>query len=197
MSTDFTKIEDAKKALKGSFKATVIKVGDLKSGTKNGKDWTKKVFTLEDDTDNVELVAWDDEISNFKLGYLYEIVNPWWKVYENKTSVQVGKYGTATVIGSDKTIPDTPPMPKEQSTLTESKPPEPKPVTDDKIERLEGEALDTVEKATRTILSISLAVGELAEKIVVGVSKEFVMETTKIIYDKYFVPNFKKASDIK
>lgn len=176
MTEDFIKIADAKAALKGSFKATVIKVGDLKSGTKNEKDWTKKVFTLEDDTDNVELVAWDDEISTFKLGYLYEIVNPWWKVYEGKTSVQVGKYGTAKVIGSDKTIPDTPPMPKEQSTLTESteKPAEPK--------RLDAITAQKVEEESMLLKKIHNNVQKT-----LGEDKPDVINLfTELIYKKYF-----------
>jgi len=195
MTEDFIKIKDAKEALKGSFKATVIKVGDMKAGTKNGKDWIKKVFTLEDDTDNVELVAWDDETTQFKLGYLYEIVNPWWKVYEGKVSVQVGKYGTAKVIGSDKSIPETPPPPPQQ-TLTEKPKTEQKP-DESKIEKLTDIELGTVEDATVKLLAISLAVGEKVKEFTEEPDRTFVMEATKIIYDRFFASNFKKASDTR
>jgi hypothetical protein len=192
--------------LKGSFKGIITKASDLKSGTKDGKDWSRKIFIIEDDTDTADLVAWGDEIKKFEVGKTYEIINPYWKRYEGKTSLTVGKYGTATVIGSDN-ISDTPEPPPAQTLLENGSQSAPKPdspqitqskgrTDEDKIERLEGEALDTVEKATKTILSISLAVGEVAEKLVVGVSKEFVMEATKIIYDKYFVTNFKKASEL-
>lgn len=193
MTEDFVKIAAAKEALKGSFKGVIIKAGDLKSGTKEGKDWTKKIFVIEDDTGQVDLVTWGDEIKKFSVGYTYEIVNPWWKTYENKITVQVGNYGTAKVIGSEKAIPDTPPPPKEQTVQsppkTEQKPDE------SKIEKLSDNELETVVEATKKILAISLAVGKELEKVTEDPDRTFVMEATKIIYDKFFATNFKKASD--
>jgi len=195
MTEDFIKIKEASEALKGSFKGVITKAGDLKSGTKNNKDWTKKVFTIGDDTGEADLVAWDSEIANFKVGYTYEIVNPWWKTYEGKVSVQVGKYGTAKVIGSDNTVPDTPPQPKEQTVLTPPKP-EQKP-DESKIEKLTDIELGTVDDATVKLLAISLAVGEKVKQFTEEPDRTFVMEATKIIYDKFFASNFKKASDTR
>lgn len=200
VTEDFVKIKEAKEALKGSFKGVIIKAGDLKSGTSNGKDWTKKTFTIEDESGGADLVAWGEEVSQFKLGYTYEIVNPWWKTYVDKQNVphitvQVGNYGTAKVIGSDKSIPDTPPQPKEQ---TVQSPPKTEVKSDEsKIEKLSDNELETVVEATKTLLAISLAVGEEVKKIAGEPSREFVMEATKIIYQTYFVSNFKKASEIK
>jgi len=102
--TDFIKIVDAKNVLKGSFKGTIIHVGDLKSGTTNGKDWTKKIFIIQDDSADAELVCWGAaEIEKFKMGCVYEFVNPWWKIYEGKVSVQLGKYCNVKVVGSTNT----------------------------------------------------------------------------------------------
>ena len=223
--TEFLKIADAKTALKGSFKGIIIKAGDLKSGTSNGKDWTKKIFTIEDESGTAELVTWGEEVSQFKMGYKYEIVNPWWKTYVDKQNishitVQVGNYGTAKVIGSNKEIPDTPTPPPAQ-TLKDKPKPEPKPpegyvsdgkghwvkkskpesppepaVGEPKIEGLEDDELAIVEKATKTLLAISLAVGETVKEVTEEPSREFVMEATKIIYQTYFVSNFKKASEM-
>ena len=108
MTETFIKIAEAKEVLKGSFIGTIIKAGDLKSGTKDGRDWTKKVFTVQDDSEEAELVAWGDEIKTFSVGHKYEFVNPWWKTYESKVSVTVGKYGTAKVVGSANTEATTP-----------------------------------------------------------------------------------------
>ena len=113
--TEFLKILDAKNALKGSFIGVVIKAGDLKSGTTNGKDWTKKIFTVQDDSADADLVAWGAaEIEKFKVGYKYEITNPWWKTYEGKISVSVGNYGNAKVIGT-ATTEETKPTGPQQS----------------------------------------------------------------------------------
>ena len=75
----------------------------MKSGTKDGRDWTKKVFTVQDDSADAELVTWGDEIKLFSVGHKYEFVNPWWKTYEGKVSVSVGKYGTSKIIGKGQT----------------------------------------------------------------------------------------------
>jgi len=193
VTEDFVNIAAAKEALKGSFKGIIVKAGDLKSGTKDGKDWTKKNFIIQDETGQADLVTWGDEVSQFKVGYTYEIVNPWWKTYENKITVQVGNYGTAKVIGSEKSIPDTPPPPKEQTVIS---PPKTQVKPDEsKIEKLSDNELETVVNATQKILAISLAVGKELEKVTEHPDRTFVMEATKIIYDKFFATNFKKASD--
>jgi len=192
MTEEFLKIKACTEVLKGSFKGVIIKAGDLKSGTKDGKDWTKKVFTIGDDSGEAELVTWGDEIKQFEIGKLYEIVNPWWKTYEGKVSVQVGKYGTAKFVGDYK--PD-PPATKEQTVLTPPKTEE--KIDEEKISKLTDAELFTVEEATMKILSISLAVGEKLKEVTEDPDRTFVMEATKIIYDKFFVANFKNASDPK
>lgn len=120
--TEFIKISEAKEQLKGSFIGTVIKAGDLKSGTTNGSDWTKKVFTVQDDSADADLVAWGDEIKQFTVGHKYEFTNPWWKTYEGKVSVSVGKYGTAKVIGSANQA-ETAPTNTTQQQITPPNPP--------------------------------------------------------------------------
>lgn len=103
MSTNFITIKEAKAAKKGSFIGVVIKQGDLKSGTTNDKDWTKKTFTIEDTSDNVILTAWgDEEISRFKVGNKYEFTSFCWKEYEGKTTLSVGNYGNLKLIGTDE-----------------------------------------------------------------------------------------------
>jgi len=99
---EFITLADARQAMKGSFIGTVIKAGDLKSGTTNGKDWTKKNFTIEDVTGQVELTAWGDEINRVKVGCKYEFTNPWWKNYEGEVYLAFGKYATVKLVGTDE-----------------------------------------------------------------------------------------------
>lgn len=121
MSTEFVTIKEAVDANKGNFIGTVIKQSELKSGTKNGRDWTRRIFTIQDATSEVELTCFGDEIQFFKVGGKYEIF-PWWKEkYEGKTNLGIGKYGKAHLIGTDE-INNKP---------TESEPtPESKPTTE-------------------------------------------------------------------
>ena len=102
MSTDFITIKEAKAAKKDSFIGVVVNQGDLKSGTKNDKDWTKKTFTIQDTTADVILTAWgDEEISRFKVGNKYEFVGCWWKEYEGKVTLAIGNYAVIKLIGTD------------------------------------------------------------------------------------------------
>ncbi len=120
--TEFIKISEAKEQLKGSFIGTVIKAGDLKSGTKDGRDWTKKVFTVQDDSADTDLVTWGDDIKLFSVGEKYEFIKPWWKTYEGKISVSLGKYGSAKIIGSANTE-ETKPLSTSQQQITPPNPP--------------------------------------------------------------------------
>lgn len=102
MSTDYITIKEAKSLKKGSFIGVVIKQGDLKSGTKDDRDWTKKTYTIQDATDEVILTAWGEEISMLKVGNKYEFTNPWWKEYEGKITLALGKYATLKLVGTDE-----------------------------------------------------------------------------------------------
>ena len=103
MSTEFVTIKEAVDANKGNFIATVTKVGDLKSGTSKGKDWSLKKITVQDSTADLDITCFgSEEIGLFKLGGKYEIF-PWWKeLYEGKANVGIGKYGQIKLIGTDE-----------------------------------------------------------------------------------------------
>lgn len=99
----FLTIAKAREAMKGSFVGTIRSAGDLKSGTKDGRDWTKKVFIIEDDSTAVDMVAWGDDISKFKVGNRYEIVNPLWKEYNGDITVNISRYCQVKLIGTSGT----------------------------------------------------------------------------------------------
>ena len=102
--TDFVPINDAKNDKKGSIKGTIITMGNLKSGTtKTGADWTRKDCEIEDKSGSVKLTIWGEDITKFKLGYVYEIVNPQWKMHDDTPQVQPSKYGSFTCVGVAET----------------------------------------------------------------------------------------------
>ena len=114
--TEFVSIKEATAALKGSIKAIVINESDLKSGTTNGKDWTKRSFTIEDSSGRIEMTIWNEDVKKFKVGYTYEIVNPWWKQYEGKPQLDLGKYAQVTIVASEKAPAEHSPIPPEEPT---------------------------------------------------------------------------------
>jgi len=108
--TNFLTIKEAKEAGKGSFVGTVIGIGDLKSGTSAKGDWAMKIITLQDETDKVELAAFNEEIDNFKVNDKYKIENPWWKEHEGKLSLNLGQYAKVEFITHSKQTHIEPPL---------------------------------------------------------------------------------------
>lgn len=80
-----------------SICATVIKIGDLKSGTSSKSDWTKKDITLKDDSGEQVLTAWNNDIKKFELNITYKIENPYWTIYDGKPQLSLGQYATVTI----------------------------------------------------------------------------------------------------
>ncbi len=110
--SDFINIAEARQNLKGSITGIIIKETDLKAGTSNGKDWTKKTFTIQDESDTIDITTWGEDTNKFKVGLVYQIVSPWWKMYEGKAQLSLGKYAQVTLIGSDKQTNITKTAPK-------------------------------------------------------------------------------------
>jgi hypothetical protein len=110
--TDFISLKDAKAKKEGSFVGTVKDAGKLTSGTtKDGRDWTKKVFTIEDTTDITTFVVWNSEVS-LEVGMTYEFVECWWKVHNGTVSLQLGNNGKvnqATIPAVGEPKEDQPP----------------------------------------------------------------------------------------
>jgi len=104
--TEFSSIKECLENHKGNFIGTVIHKGDLKSGTgKDGKDWQRRDYILEDTTGQVNLTAWEDNINIVEYGKTYEIEFPWWKQYKEDWYIEVGNYMKAKLatIGNPNT----------------------------------------------------------------------------------------------
>ncbi len=107
MPEDFISINDARTALKGSISGTIILAKDIVS-----KDsWTRRDLVIEDKSGSVKLVAWGDDVDKFKLGYVYEIIKPQWKTYNEDVTVSPSKFGNFKCTGvapNQKQITETP-----------------------------------------------------------------------------------------
>jgi hypothetical protein len=69
--TEYSTISHCINEMKGNFIGTVILASDLKAGSKNGRDWTRKNFTIEDEGGKVTYVAWNENIQKLEVGKLY------------------------------------------------------------------------------------------------------------------------------
>ncbi len=114
MSTEFQTLKECIEAKKGAFIGVVIKESDLSAGTSQNGDWTKKTFTLQDATADVEILVWNDDIKQFKIGNKYEMIGVYWKKYNENWNANYSKYSSAKLIGTSTT--------QEQTTMPEPDP---------------------------------------------------------------------------
>lgn len=91
--SELKSISDCIEAKKGSFIGVVISAGDLKSGTKDDKDWSRKSFIIEDNTARITAVMWNNDVNALKLGQKYEFTNWWFKEHEGQIQITKGNYG--------------------------------------------------------------------------------------------------------
>ena len=194
MTNDFITIKEAKETYKGSFIGTVIKVGEPKSGTTNGRPWTMKVFTVQDKTDSIDITCFGDEVNLFKIGNKYEII-PWWKPkYEGNPNLGIGKYGSVNLIGTDEINNTQPPQVLEPKPMGETR----GQLNGEKLPVSSANLLGDVESETIALLQI--------EKIVVNTMITYSPTITepnhqkvgmfvKEIYRSIRQPNYKKASE--
>lgn len=121
---EFISLADARQAMKGNFVGTIIAISDLKSGTKDNRDWSKKNITVEDRSAKMTLTAWNGEIKLFELNATYEFTGMWFKSYKDDVYLAMGKGGKVKKI--EATTPPTEPTAHQEKTTPE---PTPEPPT--------------------------------------------------------------------
>ena len=105
-------IAQAKANLKGNIEATVIEETQVKEGETNGKAWKNKRFTLQDDTDTVQITLWGNNVDLLKKNHRYKLTSGWWKEFSGTVQLDAGKYLKIQQIGAPaneivQDVPDT------------------------------------------------------------------------------------------
>lgn len=195
----FKQVKDAEAGEKLSFIGTVIKQDDLKSGTKNGQDYTYKKFTIQDVTGDIELVAWNDDVKQFKIGNKYEFIDTWCKDYQGKLSLGI-TYAKVKLIGTSTTQAT---MPESTTTTPEPTPEDAKPSK----EEINGNKLPASIEAFNEFVEIETVMLLQIEKTVTSTMKHYLPKLTDVngqkvgmfvkeIYRLAKQTNFKKASEV-
>ena len=93
--TDFVTVDQAKKMRSGvNLKATVKKLGEPRTvSLKSGEQKNVCDHTLADDTGEIKLTLWGDEITSVKEGDVVVIDNGYTKEFRGEISLSAGKYG--------------------------------------------------------------------------------------------------------
>jgi len=90
---EYELIDVAKAKKKGGIIVKVIGVGEVSTGTNERGDWKKQTATLQDNSGEMPMVLWGDQVGKLDQGNYYKIENPFWSVYKDEVQLSLGKFG--------------------------------------------------------------------------------------------------------
>lgn len=190
MSTEFLTLKECIEAQKGSFIGVVIKESALSAGSKDGSDWTKKTYTIQDTTANIDLVAWNEDVNKIKVGCKYEFVGLWWKEYKGTVQLSFGNYAQVKLIGTEP-IPTKDVSQQVIDSVESIKDVKLPPISESAAEFVENEVLFLLQleqKARETILKHYPKLSEVNPQKLGMIVKEIYRESKK--------SNFTRATNL-
>ena len=90
---EYELIDVAKAQKKGGIIVKVIGVGEVSTGTNERGEWKKQTATLQDNSGEMPMVLWGDQVGKIDQGKYYKIENPFWSVYKDQVQLSLGKFG--------------------------------------------------------------------------------------------------------
>lgn len=90
---EYELIDVAKAQKKGGIIVKIIGVGDVSTGTNERGEWKKQTATLQDNSGEMPMVLWGDQVGKIDQGKYYKIENPFWSVYKDEVQLSLGKFG--------------------------------------------------------------------------------------------------------
>ena len=110
--------------------AEVAEVGEVREFNKFGKAGRVATARLKDDTGEIELSLWNEQIDQFGKGDTIKVVNGYVKEYQGEMQLTTGMRGSIELVKkADKEKAEAPA--KEQTTLDESSEASEKPALDE------------------------------------------------------------------
>ena len=87
---------------------TIKEVGETKTFNKFGKELRLANASLVDDSGNVQLTLWNEDIDNFKAGDIVKIINGYVNEFQGEKQLTSGKFGKIEKLGegSVETVED-------------------------------------------------------------------------------------------
>ena len=132
---------------------TISKIGETKTGEKNGNSWAMCNVTILDDSGEGQITLWNEEIQQIQLGKKYSIQG-YTREYEGKKSLAVGKYGKIELLGdqdaSQTTIDETPSTANVTTTQSQK-------ITNELIYEKQQLILDSISGIFRLMVDLQLA----------------------------------------
>ena len=188
---EYELISVAKAAKKGGIIVKVIGVGEVSTGTGSNGDWKKQTATLQDNSGEMPIVLWGDQIGKLDQGKYYKIEDPFWSVYKDQVQLSLGKFGklhladVTDLLGA--AVPATEPPPT-QTQLTRN---------GFKLPKIPQTLKDFVENEDLMLLLIGQIVDDNAKSYGIPANGQRTGLHVKEIYRQIKKTNLIKASDLK
>ena len=187
---EYELIDVAKAKKKGGIIVKVIGVGEVSTGTGSNGDWKKQTATLQDNSGEMPIVLWGDQIGKLDQGKYYKIEDPFWRVYKDQVQLSLGKFGKlhlATVTDILGAGPVTK-LPTDQTQLKSN---------GSKLPKIPQNLKEFVENEDLLLLEIGQIVEDNAKTYGIAVNGQRTGLHVKEIYREIKKTNLIKASDLK
>ena len=90
---EYELIDVAKAKKKGGIIIKVIGIGEVSTGTGSNGDWKKQTATLQDNSGEMPMILWGDQVGKMDQGKYYKVEDPFWSVYKDQVQLSLGRYG--------------------------------------------------------------------------------------------------------
>ena len=97
------------------IEAEVMSIEEPRTFNKFGKDLRVANATIKDDSGEIQLTLWNEDIDKIKQGMKIKISKGYVKEFNNQKQITTGKFGSFEVLGNDnKKAPTGPPEASEE-----------------------------------------------------------------------------------
>jgi len=99
--------------------AEVTEKGDIREFDKFGKKGRVCNAKIKDDTGDVKLTLWNEQIDQIKVGDKVHIINGWVAEWQGEKQLSTGKFGQLEVVGEGEKSTDEAEIPNKEEKKTD------------------------------------------------------------------------------
>lgn len=189
---EYELITTAKANKKGGIIVKVIGVGNVETGVGSNGEWKKQIATLQDNSGEIDMVIWGEDIGKLDQGQYYKIETPFWSTYKDEIQLALGRYAKLHLANVEDLLAAGP---KVEPHFTS--PAVTPPTEQSKLPTIP----DTLKEFVIHEDDFLLQIGELVEnnhkRHGIGINGQRIGLHTKEIYREAKKTNLIKASDLK
>ena len=187
---EYELIDVAKAKKKGGIIIKVIGVGEVSTGTGSRGDWKKQTATLQDNSGEMPMVLWGDQVGTMDQGKYYKIEAPFWSMYKEQVQLSLGNFGKlhladVTDLLDAASVTESPPG---QTQLNSS---------NSKLPKIPQNLKDFVQNEDLLLLEIGQIIEDQHKANGIPINGQKIGLHTKEIYKELKKTNLIKASSLK